>query len=406
MTGEVEPATFAGGDPIGWQCTVPVPEGYRVGPWEVTRPVASGAWATVYAARRRSGPGHGPGGGTLDRPEPDEAALKFLPAAVQTPRLSALLQELARRERARYVALCHERLVRTLDVLTVCDPAMAQLDGSAVVVMELAAGSLADLLTVGGGAPLGEAGRCLAEIAEGLGRMHAAGWVHGDLKPGNVLVRPDGGCCLADFGLSGVLDGTHAYVPPLASPDFAPPERCDAVATTEGQQVRTSDDIWAFGVIACLALTGRMPLPGLTPWARAEAASEYAAGLRALTLPDGLVAPWRCLVTDCLHPDPGRRPTAQEVIRRVRAARRGAHSGTCPGSATRATRPRRGEERPGLRTPRQVAFLAASGAAVVLGSSAWLLRVGIRKGRKGPSPSAAAGSARCRRRGEHLPWRR
>jgi serine/threonine protein kinase len=78
--------------------------------------------------------------------------------------------------------------------------------------------------------------------------------VHGEVKPSNILVRTDDGCCLADVGLADVgladvgladvgladvgladvgLAGTHAYVPPAASPDFAPPERRYAVATAE-----------------------------------------------------------------------------------------------------------------------------------------------------------------------------
>ena len=54
--------------------------------------------------------------------------------------------------------------------------------------------------------------------------MHAAGWVHGDLKPRNVLLMGDGSVRLADFGLARELDGTHAYAPRLGSSDYLPPE--------------------------------------------------------------------------------------------------------------------------------------------------------------------------------------
>jgi hypothetical protein len=52
--------------PTGGLCTVPVPQGYRLGPWEVTRPIGSGAWGTVYAARRRSDNGATDGAGAAD----------------------------------------------------------------------------------------------------------------------------------------------------------------------------------------------------------------------------------------------------------------------------------------------------------------------------------------------------
>lgn len=62
---------------------VPVPEGYRVGDWTVERPLGSGAFATVYAARRTApaAPGHPSAPTGL----PARAALKFLPTGTHTP---------------------------------------------------------------------------------------------------------------------------------------------------------------------------------------------------------------------------------------------------------------------------------------------------------------------------------
>ncbi|HWS33845.1 MAG TPA: protein kinase [Actinoplanes sp.] len=67
--------------------------------------------------------------------------------------------------------------------------------------MELADRSAGDLLAVtDGGLP--DAPRLITEICAGLAHLHSAGWVHGDLKPGNVLLMPDGSVRLADFGLA------------------------------------------------------------------------------------------------------------------------------------------------------------------------------------------------------------
>jgi serine/threonine protein kinase len=342
--------------------TVEVPIGLRIGGpggYEVIGLVASGAWGSVYAGHRlasrsgsarRAGPldngplddgvpdkgvpdGGVPDGGVRDdgvlgdgvpgdRGGDGEVALKFLAPGAATPHLARVLSETVRREVASRDALHHPRLVRLYEVLTLDDVPVVDLQGAVVLVMELADASLDELLNRHrAGLPAAEATARLVEIAEALGYVHGAGWVHGDLKPSNVLLRRDGTCCLTDFGLAGLLEGTHAYVPPLATPDYAPPERREAVASADGQQVRASGDIWALGVIACRLLTGSMPLPGETAWARAQAAAEYARGDRALALPDSLAEPWRRLVEDCLAADPADRPDAATVLRRLNGLR-------------------------------------------------------------------------------------
>lgn len=350
--------------------TVEVPAGYRIGDWEIVRAVASGAWSSVYAARHL-----GPATAGL----PAEAALKILPTGTSTRRVVHHLEEMVARESRRHSEVHHERLVHTYAVLTVDDPAHPTLDGSAVLVMELAPRSLADLLAEAPGRPLPDARDRLAEIAEGVRAMHAEGWVHGDLKPSNVLVRTDGTCCLADFGLAGALDGTHAYVPPLATPDFTAPERRSAVATAQGQQIRPSDDVWAFGVIACLALTGTMPFPGATPWERAHALEDHVAGRRPLLLPDDL-EPWcRDLVIACLALSPQDRPTATALVESLTGA----------GSPVRTPRRRWGG--------RRIAVLAAAVTVLTAGAgTTWSLlpsRTAAATLSTSPSRTAAAHSA-------------
>ncbi len=112
---------------------VPVPKGYTVGCWEVRAPLASGAFSTVYAARRTGSPAEG---------LPDQVALKFLPTGTRTPRQLHHLRELAEREVELLSRLRAPRLIRMYDTLTVDDPGHPELDGATVLVLERAEGSL------------------------------------------------------------------------------------------------------------------------------------------------------------------------------------------------------------------------------------------------------------------------
>ncbi|WP_343246208.1 protein kinase, partial [Streptomyces sp. SID5785] len=264
---------------------VDVPPGYRVGCWEVGPLLASGSFAAVYAARRTAP------SGTL----PATAALKFLPTGTATPRRLTHLRELADRE-LQLLRRLHgtPRLIRLYEALTVDDPDSPALDGATVLVLEKAQDSLAGLLDRTPCPPRGP--ELLAQIAEGLGQLHRAGWVHGDLKPANVLVMKDGSARLADFNLAAELDGTHAYAPAFATPDHTPPELFWSTLDERGQEIRPTADIWAYGVLAHLVLTGAHPLPGGTPTARRDAAVRYAQGLDELRLSPRLPAEWREVV--------------------------------------------------------------------------------------------------------------
>ncbi|MFI6799805.1 serine/threonine-protein kinase [Streptosporangium canum] len=285
----------------GW--AVSVPEGYRVGGWRISGPIASGSWASVYKAER------------TDEDAPP-SALKFLPTGTVTRRQLRHLSDMTQRELHLHRSLRHSRLVGLRETLLVDDAGHPDLDGACVLVMELAERSLADLLRSGTSVP--DAPRLIIEMCEGLAHMHAEGWVHGDVKPSNVLMMKDGSIRLADFGLSTEIDGTHGYLPPVGSMDHVPPERWSEPLTDRGHAVWTSADIWALGVTACQLLTGMFPFAASTPRARYVAAAEYATGERPLTLPASMPEGWRSWVSDCLSPDPRSRPGAAVLLRRAR----------------------------------------------------------------------------------------
>ncbi|QOV36127.1 protein kinase [Streptomyces ferrugineus] len=350
----------------GTPCPVPVPKGYRIGPWEVREPLGSGAFATVYAARRTQ---------AQDPELPPVAALKFLATGTRTPRQLRHLRDLAEREVELLGRLRAPRLIRMYDTLTVDDPGHPELDGATVLVLERAEGSLDAVLEH---SPKPESGPALlAQICEGMHQLHHAGWLHGDLKPANVLLLKDGSVRLADFNMAAELEGTHAYAPAFATPDYTPPELLWPEVDERGTRIRPTADIWAYGVLAHVVLTGTFPLPGSSAEARADAATRYARGTEELRLSPELPAAWREIVTDCLsrtHRDRIAHDTSS-LLRRVEEA-----AGTSRSARLPRLRPRRW--RPAL--------VAAMVAATVLGGTAvtYALR---------DSPPAASAPPTCKK---------
>ncbi|GHI05497.1 protein kinase [Streptomyces cellostaticus] len=302
---------------------VSVPKGYRVGVWEVREPIATGAFGSVYAARRA-------GEGELPR----TAALKFLPTGTGTPRQLAHLRDLVEREVELHRRLTRPRLVRMYETLVVDDPQRPDLDGATVLVLEKAEGSLSARLAA---SPRpGDGPALLTHICEGLAQLHRAGWVHGDLKPANVLLMQDGSARLADFNMAAELEGTHAYTPAFSTPDYTPPELLWSEIGERGRRIRPSADVWAFGVLAHLVLTDSFPLPGGTPSARRDAAVAYARGTDELRLSPELPDAWREIVRCALARTHADRIGTEALLRRVEAA---AGSGCSP-RIPRARRPR------------------------------------------------------------------
>jgi eukaryotic-like serine/threonine-protein kinase len=97
------------------------------------------------------------------------------------------------------------------------------------------------------------------QIAQGLRALHAAGFLHRDLKPGNILVSPEGRATILDLGLSARLVGlAHSSVDAeiVGTPGYMAPEQA------AGESVSPATDWFAFGVMLYFALTGRLPYSG------------------------------------------------------------------------------------------------------------------------------------------------
>ena len=177
-------------------------------------------------------------------------------------------------------------------------------DAAPYMVMELIDGpSLADTLHTGP-LPWRRAVTICAEVAAGLAAAHAAGLVHRDVKPGNVMLGSTG-AKLVDFGISAEIGegGDHAV---LGTPAYVAPERLT------GSPALPASDVYALGILLHKATTGRLPwdVDTKTQVLRAHL-MRPPARLHASGLPDEVVD----MCDRCLAKDPRHRPGARDVAR-------------------------------------------------------------------------------------------
>jgi len=198
----------------------------------------------------------------------------------------------------------HPNIVRTHDLGT--DAMLTFLT------MELVEGRPLDAILIERGAlPVEEVVQLGVGIAEGLQAAHDAGVVHRDLKPANVLVLPDGGVRITDFGIARGLEDperTHQTGAILGTPHYMAPEQ------VAGQEVDGRTDLYALGCILYHLLTGLPPYRGETPIAVASQRLLFDAPedpRQHATIPDPLAT----LVLRLLRRERAQRPaSAREVV--------------------------------------------------------------------------------------------
>jgi serine/threonine protein kinase len=173
-----------------------------------------------------------------------------------------------------------------------------------------------------------------AGLAEGLVAIHAAGVVHGDLKPSNVLLAEDGPRVI-DFGISHAAEAAPLTHPGLVmgSPGFMSPEQA------LGKKLGPLSDVFSLGTVIAFAATGVRPFGTGTPVVLLDRVVHGEPRL------DGVPAEVLPLVQRCLAKDPDDRPTAASLLAEMGAVQ--ATTDWLPESIVRMIRrdlPLRGEE--------------------------------------------------------------
>ncbi|WP_061291763.1 serine/threonine-protein kinase [Herbidospora cretacea] len=161
--------------------------------------------------------------------------------------------------------------------------------------------SLQERVTSAGPLTGGELERLAVGTATALAAIHAAGVVHRDLKPGNVLLGPDGPR-VVDFGIARPSESDTITGGLIGTPAYMAPEQI------AGRPASAASDVFAWGVTIIFAATGRA----------AFGANSVASVLHRIMTVDPDVSdvpsPLRELVTRCVAKDPASRPTARDVL--------------------------------------------------------------------------------------------
>ncbi|NUS08577.1 MAG: protein kinase [Nonomuraea sp.] len=205
--------------------------------------------------------------------------------------------------------------LRHRGVVDVYDYGVHEADGRRVsyLVMEYVRGESLDRVLRSG--PLGSqaAMRLVAEVADALASAHEQGIVHRDVKPANLMVRPDGHVALTDFGIAHSGSAGHLTVTGtmLGSAAYCAPEMAS------GGEVTPAVDVYALGVVAYECLTGRLPYQGDTP---VQIIFKHL-NAPVPELPGELPEAVRRLVARALEKAPEQRwPSASDMARAARAS--------------------------------------------------------------------------------------
>jgi tRNA A-37 threonylcarbamoyl transferase component Bud32 len=171
---------------------------------------------------------------------------------LMTTQERGILRERTLREARVSAKLNHPGVVTVHDVI--------EADGSPWIVMELvAARSLEQVLAEDGPLPPHQVAETGVMLLGALASAHAAGIVHRDVKPANVLVTCDGRAVLTDFGIA-TLDGDPGLTQAgmvMGTPGFCAPERI------RGQPASPASDLWSLGATLYAAVEGHGPFDGL-----------------------------------------------------------------------------------------------------------------------------------------------
>lgn len=263
---------------------------FNLGPYLIVDSIGQGGMGQVFKAVH----------GVLGR----VVAIKVLPRHKSTPEAIANFQN----EIRALAMLDHDNLVRAVD---------AGHDGNVYfLVTEYVPGSdLRKLVRREGPLGMHRAAAIIYQVARGLQHAHSQGLIHRDVKPGNVLVTPEGLAKLSDLGLAGPLDEAEKdprFGKIVGTADYVSPDHVQAPWNPTPLW-----DIYSLGCTLYYAVTGKVPFPGGTTADKARAHCE----LRPLDprrLNPQLTPDFVDVLADMMAKDPALRiQSAAEVMRRL-----------------------------------------------------------------------------------------
>jgi serine/threonine protein kinase/HAMP domain-containing protein len=203
------------------------------GRYRLLRPLGAGGMGVVHLAR--------------DAALGETVAIKLLRPEVRLADPTAIERFKAEIRLARRIT--HRNVVRLFD--------LGSDDGHTFLTMEYVAGtSLADLLASHGRLPVRATVAIGAQLCRALAAAHAQGVVHRDVKPQNLLVRPDGVLKVLDFGVARAVraaGGITLHGAAVGTPEYMAPEQLF------GEEVDERADLYAAGAVLYECLTGRTP---------------------------------------------------------------------------------------------------------------------------------------------------
>jgi serine/threonine-protein kinase len=214
------------------------------------------------------------------------------------------------RAEARHAALVnHEGIASVFDY--------GEEDGSAFLVMELVPGeALSTILEREGSLSTDKTLDIVAQTAAALQAAHAAGLVHRDIKPGNLLITPDGRVKITDFGIARIAD----QVPLTATGQVMGTVQYLSPEQASGHPASPATDIYSLGIVAYECLAGKRPFTGESQVAIAMAQINE----QPAPLPPTVAVPVQNLVMAMIAKKPDDRPaSAAAVSRAATALRRG-----------------------------------------------------------------------------------
>ncbi|MDQ1082350.1 MULTISPECIES: serine/threonine-protein kinase [Microbacterium] len=212
------------------------------------------------------------------------------------------------RAEARHAALVnHEGIASVFDY--------GEEDGSAFLVMELVPGeALSTILERDGSLSTDKTLDIVAQTAAALQAAHAAGLVHRDIKPGNLLITPDGRVKITDFGIARIAD----QVPLTATGQVMGTVQYLSPEQASGHPASPATDTYSLGIVAYECLAGKRPFTGESQVAIAMAQINE----QPAPLPATVPVPVQNLVMAMIAKKPEDRPASSAAVSRAATALR------------------------------------------------------------------------------------